>query len=266
MSDINQFEGNVWLSHLSPEGVPLGYFGPVECTAFVPSRTTEDATNVTSRKKGIHGQTIHSIAGESSAALSMAFIEQPVELLALAFASKPEQVTVSAGTVSDEEVVIGAVGAFKLAQRNILASPAVEVVEDTDTDPETYVLGEDYVIDNAIGMIRILPGGAIAQALATAQGSDEDATITVLVSYSYGALSATAFDGETVKRANLAVLFDGRNRVSGKDFSMEYYHLVVDAPDEIFDLMSLELITLTIAGDALTPEGKTAPYRVLKSN
>ena len=264
MTDLHKYSGDVYLSHLNADGSPRGYFGPIECDAFVPGRSTEESEDTRSKKRDTYDQIIDSEPGAVTPSLRMVFKEVPTELLALAFASSPSAITVAGSTVVEAETVISRVGVYQLPHRNLATSPAPVITEDADTDPVVYAAGDDYVIDHRIGLIRIVPGGAIATALAAAQDLDPDATLTLRRSYTYTSFSATEFVGETVRRADLAVLFDGQNRKSGKDLTTEYWHVQVPAPDDIFDLLSSELISLELEGTPITPPGKTGPFRVLK--
>lgn len=261
--DLHKFEGNVYFS-LIRNGIPTGLIGPIECDSFQPGRSTEEGEETRSKKRDIYDQVIDAEPGTATGSLTMVFKEQPAELLGLMFAADPEALDVSAGNVVAGEVVIGKVGAFKLGHRNISDTPPIVVTDDDTDTPTTYTVGDDYTIDPRIGLLRIVPGGAIATDLATAQVSNPDATLTLLVSYSYEDLEALEFYGETVPKASLAVLFDGKNRKSGKDFQMEYYQVDVQAPDEIMDLLTSTLITTTLTGTPITPPGKRAPYRVIK--
>lgn len=263
--DLHKYAGDVYLSHLDADGNPTGYFGPIECDAFTPGRSTEDGEETRSKKRATIDQIIDSEPGAVTPSLSMNFKEIPTELLALAFAAEPSALAVGSGTVSEGGLVIRRAGVYQLPHRNLASSPAPVVTEDEDDTPTVYAAGDDYIIDHRIGLIRIVPGGAIATALAAAQDLDPSATLTLQVSYTYSSFTATEFIGETVRQAELAVLFDGINRKSGKDLTVEYWRVQVPAPDDIFDLLSSDLITLTIEGTPITPSGKTGPFRVLKA-
>ena len=261
--DLQKYEGDVYLGRIK-NGVPRGLIGPIECDSFLSKREDGEEVTLKSKRRDIYNQTIYSETTPGNALLSMSFKDVPSNLFGLAFASEPEDLEYIAGTVTDEAVAVASAGTlYLLAKRNVKTTPAVVVTNVGGST--TYDLDDDYTIDARIGGIRIVAGGAIATALATAQGSDPDATISLEVSYSYNAFEGESFDGETVTEAEFAVFFDGKNRLSQKDISVEYYSVKLKAPADGMDLLSSELITVVLEGIASTPTGKTSPSKILRA-
>lgn len=252
--ELAKYEGDVYIGALSPDGSFAGYSGPYECDVFEPSREAGEASEIRSKRRDMYGQIIHSEQESGKPLLSIGFREQPAEIIQLVYAANMSLVSVAAGTVTDEEVSVADLDkSYLLGHRNIKASPA-PVVESQGGSPVTYVSGVDYALDLRSGRITPLAGGDMA------------ADTPINVSYSYDVLSGTAFDGETVQQRHIRVLFDGKNRISQKDFMVEYFDVLVNAPEDMIDLLSSELITANIEGTALTPTGQTKPYRIFKEN
>lgn len=244
--ELAKFEGDVYLGRIDPTtGAFLGYVGPLECDAFEPGREDGNTLDIKSKRREIYGQTIYSETEPGSTNLRMVFKEQPSEILAIAFAANPAALTVTGATVTAE-----AVKATKLD--TWLPFVHKNVSDVIVTKGTALVLGTDYELNTRLGMIRYLSSGSVVV--------DDIPT----VDYSYGSMSGEKFDGETVAEGSFRIYFDGRNRVSKKDFSMEYYEVKIPAPTSIFDLLSSDLVTLELTGNAITPSGKPAPYQVVK--
>lgn len=251
--ELSKYEGDVYIGEFNPAtGAFSGYTGPYECEVFEPSREAGETVELKSKRRDMYGQTIYSETAAGTAKLTIGFREQPSTILELMFGANVSLITVVAGAVTDELIPSASVGkSYMLSKRNIKASPA-PVVESVGGSPVTYVSGTDYAIDLRSGRITFPVGSDIVE------GDDLN------VSFSYDALSAQGFDGETVPQRHLRVYFDGKNRISQKDFQGEWYDVLVNAPEDIMDLLSSELITATIEGTALTPTGQTKPYRIIK--
>lgn len=245
--ELAKFEGDVYLGRIDPAtGAFLGYVGPLECDAFEPGREDGNTLEIKSKRRDIYGQAIFSETEPGSTNLRMVFKEQPSEILAIAFAANPAALAVTGAAVTDEAMTV-----TKLDTWLPLLHKNVSAVVVNDATP-AVIANTNYEVNPRLGMIKFLSTGTVAV---------DDA---VTVDYTYGSLSGEKFDGETVAEASFRVYFDGKNRVSKKDFSMEYYEVKIPAPTSIFDLLSSDLVTLELTGNAITPSGKTAPYQVVK--
>ena len=246
--ELAKFEGDVYLGRVDPTtGAFLGYIGPLECDAFEPGREKGDTLEIKSKRRDIYGQTIHSETEPGTTTLRMVFKEQPSEIMAIAFASNLAALTVTGASATGEAVKATKLDTWlPLLHKNV---SSVVVTKGT-----ALTAGTDYELNARLGMIKYLTGGAVAV--------DDIPT----VDYTYASLDADKFDGETVPEAEFRVFFDGKNRVTKKDFSVEYYSVKIPAPTDIFDLLSSDLVTLEVSGNCITPAGKTAPYQVIKTN
>lgn len=251
--ELAKYEGDVYFGLVDPTNNKfLGYIGPLEADSFVPSREEGEVQEITSKRRDIYGQTIYSETEPGRSVLTIGFREQPSPLLALIFAANLDTINVAGSTVTAEVIEVTELETWiPLAHRNITLTPTPPVVE-SEPAGTTYVITDDYILNTRLGLIKFIAGGAVTK------GS------SVSLDYTYGALTGTKFDGETVPEREVRVFFDGKNRVTKKDFSMEYYSVKIAAPTDMFDLLSSELITTELSGTALTPTGKTAPYQVIK--
>lgn len=249
MSDLAKLEGDVYLGRIAANGDFLGYEGPFECDAFVPSREGGETTEIKSKRRAMYGQVIHSETEGSTPGLSMTFLDLSPLILELLFGANLVDATVAAGTATDEPITAGDLGKMIKLPHSTVSSV---IVKDAATGLVTYVANTDYTVNLVLGSITPLDGGAITA------GEDLE------VSYSYAGFDADAYNGETVTSSKVRVYFDGLNRISQKAVRMEYYELNVPAPDDMIDLLSSEVINVTLAGTAITPVGYTQPYRVIK--
>jgi hypothetical protein len=248
--ELAKYEGDVYIGRIDPTTRNfLGYFGPYETDSFEPSRDGGDTTEVKSKRRGIYDQVIYSETTGATPKLDVNIKEIPSEVLALMFAANIQDGTVTSGTVTNEVVIAPEPGGLiRLAHTNVSA-----VVVKDSAGTTTYVVADDYtVVDATLGALTIVESG------------DIEAGDTLKVSYSYAAVSADVFDGETVSSTECQVLFYGKNRISGKDFIIEYWDVKFDAPTDMIDFLSSDLATVPLTGTALTPDGKPAPYRVTK--
>lgn len=250
MPDLARYEGDVYFAPLDSNGVAQGFLPAVECDQLTPGREEGDEFTITSKRRGTYGQTIHSETEAGKATLEIVLREQPRWVLAAAFAANDTDVSVSGSSVVNENLTVKKLDRiYRLAQRNIKASPAMVV---TDVGAvTTYVLDTDYeIVDLRLGIIKILSTGAISE--------DE----VLEIDYDYDAFTGFEILGETVTEKRFQVLFDGKNRISGKDLEAVWYDVTLKAPD-VFDLLSSDIIDITLSGTAVTPTGKTSPYRIL---
>lgn len=253
MSNVQQLSGTVYLGLINPSnGNFLGYLPPMECSAFTPGRAEATVVEVKSAKRAQKGQVIFSQSTQGAPSLEMTFPELDSVLMGMAFAASPETLTVSSGTITNELVTLHALDTWYAISKRTLSS--IVVTENTDTTPDTYVLDEDYEVNARLGLIRGLSGG------------DLTAGQIVRVSATNAAFAGEKYEGELVPQRSFRILFDGRNDVTLKDIIIEYHEVPISAPLEIFDLLSTELITLTLTGAPITPTGKTAPYTVIRQS
>lgn len=260
--ELQKYEGDVYLARII-DGVNQGMIGPLECESFQPKREDGDKIELKSKRRDIYDQTIFSETAAGSALLAMSFKDIRSNLFGLAFAAEPTSLTYAAAAITDEVVSVAKAGTlYSLSKRNVKTSP-LAVVKD-NTGVTTYVAGTDYTLDVRLGMIAIVAGGAIDTALITLQAVTPGAALPIKVSYSYNAFAGESYNGEAVTEAKFAVFFDGKNRISKKDISVEYYEVNIKAPADGMDLLSSELITVELEGTAVTPAGKASPSKILR--
>ncbi len=251
MSKFQEFSGTVYLGLIDPSnGNFLGYLPPLECSSFVPSRGEPSVVEVKSLKRAQRGQVVYSKSTQGTPGLQMVFKEMDSVLFGLAFAASPEALTISSASLTDEAIVLHAVDAWYAASKRNLSS----IVLKNNAGDTTYVLNTDYEVDARLGLIKAKTGGAIT------------AGSSVKLSATFAAFTGEKFDGELVPQRSFRILFDGRNETSLKDILIEYHEVPIQAPQEIFDFLSEELLSLTLTGTPITPAGKTSPYTIIRQS
>ncbi|MBK1699737.1 hypothetical protein [Thiococcus pfennigii] len=165
----------------------------------------------------------------------------PLMLAKLLFGTLTD-VTDSGSTVAGEAVTAKVDQWVQLAHGN-LSSVVV-----TDGDTTTYVAGTDYEIEDKLGMIRALSGGAI--------GDDDQLEID----YTYSGVTRERIKvgTEVTQRVRLYSRLD--NDVDGTSWEYEAYSVLL-TPTEAFDLGSDEPIDLQFNLYFETPSDKDHPVR-----
>jgi hypothetical protein len=220
--------------------------GPVESSSLSFSPQIE-RKNKTSRRIGKTGQVIASVGIPQPTEFALTIDEITKETLTLAMMGKRETINEPGGSLVDEPITLDTQGQWvPLGARNFSAT-GFTVTDGAAVDPETYDLGKDYEVQWALGMIRSVVGGAIAN------GS------TVEVSGTHNAVSGTRILGSRQADVRMKLHGEARNMVDGARGIITVHQAVV-TPSEAFDFLSEEFATLALTGIMETPVGMDSPY------
>lgn len=219
-----------------------------EATKFAIKANTE-LLEKESRARGKRGQLVASVALLKAPEIEIVFGELNVDTARLAFMGTSAALSQSAGTIGAGAKITARQGMWVPVGFRNLTAAGFAVTEDTDTTPDTYVLGTDYEVNWRLGTVRALPGGAIA---------DKQ---LVRIAGAYSAVDGTVIKGATKPQLRARFFLDGRNLVDGSDAECEVFEAVV-APNSEFDFMADDFGELTLAGKLVTPIGKDSPFEV----
>lgn len=237
-------EGTMYLNR-EIDGVPQGLVKMPGVATFSITNTSDIKEQV-SKDKDQYGQITAAIAIPSPSELNIVIANFDRKSLAMGLMGDDIDLTVGAGTSTDESVV-AKLGVFiDLAAKNITAESVV-VTDDPMT--QTYVEGVDYEVNYAIGMIKAVAGGAIA--------ADQG----LLVDYSNNAIDGFTVNGSTRPQVQGEVRLDGRNLSTGKDMIITIDRALLVSDGEI-DFMSDEFVEIGMTGRMETLLGKAQPYTV----
>ncbi len=238
--------GNLQMARLDSSGNPLGFSDPANATRLELNVETE-TKEVKSRMRDTFGQTLASATQITDATVAMTFNGITPDLFASVFLGDLVDITDSGGTVTDE-----AVTAY-LDKWSAVSKPGsgISAVTVTNSDGTvTYEQGTDYEVDAAAGMIKPLSSGAIGEGA------------SLLVDYTYGALSGSKITGATQPKVDVAIIFSGKNVYTGESSRVEVFQASI-RPSSAVDFLSEETQELQFEGKMITPEGKSWPFEVL---
>jgi hypothetical protein len=199
-----------------------------------------------SKGRDTYGQVIESVAVPKPADLTVDLAEVNKESLAIAMLGTVAAITQTSGSITAEalsDVVLD--GWIPLSKANLTGNPTL-----TDDDAETtYVLGQDYLVDNAMGWVKPLSTGAITA------GSDLKFTAT------YAALTGSEIRGMTDAQLRVQFRLEGKNFVDGSPTRVIVYEAVI-AADSAFDFLQDDFAAVSLPGRMKTPVGYNEPFIV----
>lgn len=219
--------------------------GPFESTKF-EIKPNSELKEMSSRGRSTYGQVIESVPLPKPADLSVTFAEVNKESIAMALFGTASVVNQGSGSITDEAVTAALGKWVQLAQGNV-ATAGFVVTNSAAT--VTYVLGTDYEVNYRIGMIRAIPGGAIADAS------------SLKVDYAYNAISGTSIAGGTQTQVRAQFKLDGVNFADQLPVIVDVWEAVL-TPDSAFDFLQNDFAEIALKGRLKTPAGKTEPFKV----
>lgn len=171
--------GEVWFDRFDASGVSTGlrHMGMVSKCDITPNVTTQELQNSMSGARETYASAITDLKMD----VGVTFHEFVQENMALALLGVAAVFTQSAATKT------GATLGTVVTPGNALDTGFLNItVTALKNGATTYVLGTDYTVDSASGMITILAGGAIVAATALTW----DGSVPAIASYQTQALSA----------------------------------------------------------------------------
>ena len=238
--------GDLYISRYNPTtGLFDDFTGPFEATKFSIKPNVE-LKEMSSRSRSGYGQVIASVVLPQPAEFTLELPEVNKETLAIALLGTESAINQIAGTLTDAPVTVTSKDTWlDIGKQNITAGL---VVKDA-TGVTTYVMGTDYVLNNRMGWIKILPGSALVK----------DAVIEV--TGAYGAVGGTLIRGATNSQIRAKFRLDGVNFEDQLPVIVDVWEAVISA-DSAFDFLSNEFASIALPGRLKTPTGKTEPFQV----
>ena len=238
--------GDLYISRYNPTtGLFDDFTGPFEATKFEVKPNVE-LKEMSSRGRSSYGQVIESVALPQPAEFTLELPEVNKESLSIALLGTESAINQTAGTLTDAPVTVTSKDAWlNIGKQNITAGLVVKDV----TGVTTYVMGTDYVLNNRMGWIKILPGSALVK----------DAVIEV--TGAYGAVGGTLIRGATNSQIRAKFRLDGVNFADQLPVIVDVWEAIISA-DSAFDFLSNEFASISLPGRLKTPTGKTEPFQV----
>lgn len=228
-------------------GRPLGFLA----VGNVPELTINIETTKIEHKESETGSRLVDLTLVTEKKGTFEFVLENLNLENLAMGLWGSKATVAGDTVAAEVITASK---NSVGMRYPLANPQVSAVTVNGSGgTPTYTVTTDYTVDAKNGVISIVPGGAIATALAALV--DPATTLDLEVDYTYGGYIKV--DAFTQAQAPTRWLrFEGINTVDGSTVIVDMFKAQFD-PLTGYGLINEELGSVTMAGsvlaDALQP-------------
>jgi len=231
-----RYEGDTYIDFLDDQGGQIGFIGPVDGQLFSWQINAEQVS-AKSKMRGTYGQEKAVLNNPSETNISLNLISVPEAVLAAQMMGTIVSANQAAGSLTDEPLVAKLDRWLFVGKRNLTA--ASDVLTDS-TGTTTYVNGTDYELNERLGLVMPLSGGAIS--------ADE----ALLFDASYGAITQNKINGVTRSQVRARILIDLYDQVNGKDAEAIVYNAMM-TPNQAIDLFSDAHIEAQFNGKAMTP-------------
>lgn len=202
--------GDVRLAILNDDGSFVGFLGIKNTTQLAIQAGEGSEITRTSKQRANYGQVLDTVVIPGQPQVTLQFDEGDAETIGMALLGTVETLTVASQTRTDVDLAVTKLDVWlDLGDRYI--SPTGFEVTNTLGDV-TYVLGTDYVVDYAMGLIKFL--------------SDGDVVVDEVVKRSYTTVAKAGKRIQGSKKSSLRahIYMLGKNLADG-------YANVVDIPD-----------------------------------
>jgi hypothetical protein len=238
--------GNFFVDRLNAQGQSTGIIGPINTTKLA-IKTDADEKVRGSRKKESYGQALSVVKIAKPAEVEWSFDDQPAELIAMALLGDTQVVNSGSGTLTDEAVTLPTNQRWVQLPETNFATLGFAVKKDA----ATLVLGTDYEVNYALGLVRALKGGAV------------EAGGAVTVSGQHNAISGTLVRGGINAQTRARIFGEGTNLETGKPMKLDIFDASL-SPTAALDFASSEFVSATLAGKAQLVAGKDHPFEYLE--
>jgi hypothetical protein len=234
------------LADIFVNGAPSGRYISFQEVGKFAITVNSELKEQTSKSREQYGHVVETVAIPQPAEFSMTLREVNREALRMAFMAEMQALNSGSATVSAADITLQRGEFVPVAHRN-LAETGFVLTNGAGTT--TYVLGTDYDVNWRFGLVRALPGGAIA-----------DAT-TGKVSYTANAISGAKLLGNKQPSMRAKLLFDGVNLVDDLPALATVWEVVLTPSGEV-DLMADDWLEVELQGRMKTPVGKASAFEV----
>ncbi|WP_338728284.1 hypothetical protein V8687_10220 [Shewanella baltica] len=238
--------GNFFVDRLNAQGQSTGIIGPINTTKLA-IKTDADEKVRPSKKKDSYGQALSVVKIAKPVEVEWSFDDQPAELIAMALLGDTQVLNTGSGTLTDEAVTLPDNQRWiQLPKSNFAALGFV-----VKKDAATLVLGTDYEVNYALGLVRAVKGGAI------------EAGGAVTVTGQHNAISGTLVRGGINAQTRARIFGEGTNLETGKPIKLDIFDASL-SPTAALDFAASEFVSATLAGKAQLVAGKDHPFEYLE--
>lgn len=238
--------GNFFVDRLNALGQSTGIIGPINTTKLAIKADADEKVRP-SKKKDSYGQALSVVQIAKPVEIEWSFDDQPSELIAMALLGDTQVVNSGSGTLTDEPVTLPDNQRWVQLPKTNFATIGFAVKKDA----ATLVLGTDYEVNYALGLVRALKGGAV------------EAGGAVTVSGQHNAISGTLVRGGIKAQTRARVFGEGTNLETGKPITLDIFDASLK-PTAALDFAASEFVSATLAGKAQLVAGKDHPFEYLE--
>jgi hypothetical protein len=226
-------------------GVAGDILGPYECSKF-EIKPNSEVKELVSKGRNSYGQVVETATIPQPADLTIDLPEVNKESLAIALFGTTAVLTQTAGTWST---------AIDLPTKHNVWTPLpkaaiLTLVAQDPTATDTYVLGEDYLLNAEMGWIKTLSTGDIG------------ATETLKITGTFDDQAGTEIKGITSSDVRVKAILHAKNFAEADAHSVVTVYEAVIAADSAFDWLADDFNTISLPGRMKTPAGLDAPFTV----
>lgn len=236
--------GNIFIDRLTDTGQSTGLIGPINVTQLAINTPSNEAVR-TSRKKASFGQALDVVKTAAPTEITIAFDDQPAELLAMALLGDTAVINQGSGTATDEAVTLPANQRWVQLAHSNLAEAGITGAIVSPAGPLN--VAADLEINYAAGLVRAKKGGAM------------EAGGAITLTYQYNAISGMAVKGGLRPQIRARIVGDMKNLATGKNAKLDVPEASL-APTNPVDFMAAEFVSTTLGGKIKLLEGKDAPF------
>lgn len=232
MSETLHLEGDLYIETFT-NNVSNGVIGPVDVNSLEVKPDSEKIS-IPSKRKHKLGQARESYFVPKPATVNIKTSEIPPVLLAAAFMGLESPINQGAGTLTEVPVTLLAHPKWVSLGKTNLSATGLVVKEGATS----LVLGTDFEINYALGLLRATKAGAVAD------GGP------VTVSASYNAITGTRIAGNVQPEVKAKLILDGRSVIGGEAILLTVPRASL-SPKKAVDFLSDKPIEIELEGELL---------------
>jgi hypothetical protein len=239
--------GDLYLDRLTEAGVSQGAKIAGACSKFA-LQTESEIKEQSGKGRENYGQVIAAATLPGKTNIKVTLDQLDAENLAVAFLGTAAAGSQAAGTIEVGTPV--EVEAIHDRYVEIGKEALSAVVVKDETGATTYVVGEDYVLNARLGLIKALSTGDIVDGA------------TIKISGSYGLVNYEKIQGGAAPIIRAKLLLDGKNYVNGRNCKV-VVKLARLKPSTEVDFLSGDFLPLELEGVCEIPEGDTTAFDII---
>ena len=238
------FAGDLYVAIQNPSTGVFGAYEKLEADKL-EINTPSDEQNKTSKGRNTFGQSLVTHSVPKPTEFGLVLSETTHEIFAMQLSGVVEAINVAGGAFDDQAVTVVPdkwvdIGKGAL----VLAGLTVENTGGTTT----YEIGDDYLINERLGMIKVLSTGAIPAG-------------PVKVSGSAAAVTGNRIIGARNYNHTLKIKLDGINLVTKKDMILEAFQATVSS-QAAYDFLGGKIAEVPLKGKLEIPPGGDRPFQL----